>query len=82
MAKEKGDLVDCLTLTLHHVAPHKPGIMAIGGSHIETSLVRHQFKRITAEVTLAIEHIKKIRAAAEQADCKEVLTVLDEVLEF
>lgn len=76
----KENIDEALTRTLHHVAPHKPGLMvaaARSASELK-DFIDGRFLLVRTSVQATIDQLQKIRSAAEQGDCTEVLRLLDE----
>jgi len=81
MAKERGTLEACLSKTMHHVAPHKIGLMAAAGA-LTASEMRYRFQLVTDDLGPVILKITKIRNAVENGDLEAVKNLLNEDVEF
>jgi len=80
MAKQKGNLLHCLSMTKHHVGSHKLQLMAFSeGINIDN--VGYRFKLVEENMVNAIAQLEKMIAAAKKANCQEVLDALNEQIE-
>ena len=77
-----GDLQNCLMTTLHHVAPHKAGLMTALRGYIDTEMMAFLNERVAAEVQTALKQIQKIQAAAKEGKLDEVVRLLDEKFDY
>lgn len=81
MSKEKGTMEDCVSRTMHHVAPHKAGLMALSGG-LTLHEVKYRFKLVHDNLEPLGRALAGIRAAAEGGDCKTILELLNGPFEF
>lgn len=80
MAKQKGPLIYCLIKTRSHVSPNFLQTMALAEG-INISNIGYRFKLVEENMINAIAQLKKVIAAAEKANCQEVLDALNEQIE-
>lgn len=80
--KEKGKIEECLNKTLHHVQPHKIGMLCLDGAFGLEQVASYRFKLVTDNLTPVLQMIREIRVAAEKGDCNAVLEVLNREIEF
>ncbi len=82
MAKNTGTIDECLTMTIHHVGPHKAGLMSGGDSSIPTGAVRSRFQLVTDNLTAAQETLRAVREALESGNLSGALEALNQQIEF
>lgn len=80
MAREKGDLLDCLTKLAHHVAPHKPRLMLGAGCSIDE--LQYRFNLIREEAEIAEKQVARMKQVAEEKGYKEILDIINEEVEY
>lgn len=80
MAKNKGNLLSCLTKLIHHVAPHKVALMfGVGCTEDDLS---YRFNLIRTEAEIVKQQIIRIKEVAERKNYEEVLNIINEELEY
>ncbi|OGG50993.1 hypothetical protein A2763_00100 [Candidatus Kaiserbacteria bacterium RIFCSPHIGHO2_01_FULL_54_36] len=80
MAKT-GDLGKCLSMTIHHLEPHKVRLMAALGG-LDEEFVSERFSNAIANIRLIAEIIQQVRLAAKQGNCEQILKILDTEFEY
>lgn len=81
MAKNKGNVVECLRSIRNHVGLHNASM----GSNYNPEIRKFfeiRFKMIDAEVVDVLSRLKKIHELAVEQDNSDLLTLLNEVFEY
>ncbi|MBI4709299.1 MAG: hypothetical protein HY764_03810 [Candidatus Portnoybacteria bacterium] len=81
MAREKGDLINCLEALIHHIAPHKARLMVLGGYNTQED-IEYRFGLVRGEAELVLKQIERIREVAQNKGYKEILDIINEELEY
>ncbi len=77
----KGDVLDCLRMTLHHIDDHKVGLMEAAGV-LNASTLEYRFRIMREELEEVMARVERIKDIAEQKGIQEILDILTEEFEF
>ena len=85
MARNRGNLMRCVRLTLHHVSPANVRAVELqlkmDPTRVE-ELVTYRFELIRDELETAMRQLERIEKIARERGFMEITDVIDEEVEF
>ena len=82
MAREKGDLISCMGLSIHHLSEANLGLIRFLAIADQANQYEYRMKLVRNELETALAQVEKIKKIAEKKDFQDVLVILNEEVEF
>ena len=81
MSREKGDIFQCISKALHHIADPKAGLMEFAGA-LTGEEVEYRFGLAREQLQNAVRRFEAIKKIAEEKGYTDVLAIINEKSEY